>query len=165
MDVVKMKIKKEFIAVMLLLWMFLIFLFSNQNITNSMSLSDKVASKIIDVVVKVKKEEIPPQEKAKMVKNTRLMIRKTAHFTEYFILGILVFKIFEIYGVQRALVYSIIFCFLYACSDELHQLFSDGRSAKVLDVLIDTSGSMLSIACFQFIKKRKLRIHMEKELN
>lgn len=160
-----MKIKKEFIAVMLLLWMFLIFSFSNQNVTSSISMSDKVASKIIDVVVKFNGKEISSIEKAKMVKNTRVVVRKTAHFTEYFILGILVFKIFEMYGVKRTLVYAIIFCFLYACSDEFHQLFSDGRSAKVLDVLIDTSGSVLSIGCLQSMKKRKLRINKEKEFN
>lgn len=160
-----MKIKKEFIIVILLLWMFLIFSFSNQNVTNSISLSDKVASKIIDVVVKIKKKEISPIEKARMIKKTRVIVRKTAHFTEYFILGILVFKIFEMYGASRNLIYSVLFCFFYACSDEVHQLFSDGRSAKVLDVLIDTSGSILSICCLQFIKERKFKINKEKELS
>lgn len=160
-----MKARRKILVTILIIWMVVIFGFSNQNVVSSLSLSDKVASKIIDVVVKVKKKEITPQEKTKMIKNTRVVIRKTAHFTEYFILGILVFKIFEMYGVQRILVYSIIFCFLYACSDELHQLFSDGRSANVLDVLIDTGGSVLSIACLQVIKKRKLRMNMEKELN
>ncbi len=160
-----MKARKQIFLLALIIWMIIIFGFSNQNVVSSLSLSDKVASKIIDIVVKVKEKEITPQEKAKMVKNTRLIVRKTAHFTEYFILGILVFKIFEMYGVKRVLVYSIIFCFLYACSDELHQLFSNGRTAKVLDVLIDTSGSVLSIICLQFIKKRKLKINSEKELN
>lgn len=165
MEVFEMKTRRKILVTILIIWMVVIFGFSNQNVVSSLSLSDKVASTIIDVVVKVKKKEITPQEKTKMIKNTRVVIRKTAHFTEYFILGILVFKIFEMYGVQRTLVYSIIFCFLYACSDELHQLFSDGRSAKVLDVLIDTGGSVLSIACLQVIKKRKLRMNMEKELN
>ena len=165
MEVFEMKARRKILVTILIIWMVVIFGFSNQNVVSSLSLSDKVASKIIDVVVKVKKKEITPQEKTKMIKNTRVVIRKTAHFTEYFILGILVFKIFEMYGVQRILVYSIIFCFLYACSDELHQLFSDGRSANVLDVLIDTGGSVLSIACLQVIKKRKLRMNMEKELN
>lgn len=160
-----MKTRRKILITILIIWMVVIFGFSNQNVVSSLSLSDKVASKVIDVVVKVKGKEITSQEKAKMVKNTRLIVRKTAHFTEYFILGILVFKIFEMYGVKRTLVYAVLFCFLYACSDEFHQLFSDGRSAKILDVLIDTSGSVLSIGCLQFMKKRKLRMNKEKEFN
>ncbi len=147
--------RRKIFVTILIIWMIVIFGFSNQSVTNSLSLSDKVASKVIDVVLKVGGKEITSQEKAKLVKNMRLLVRKTAHFTEYFILGILVFKIFEIYGVKRTLIYSILFCFFYACSDEIHQLFSDGRSAKVLDVLIDTSGSILSIGCLWFMKKRK----------
>ncbi len=147
--------RRKIFVTILIIWMIVIFGFSNQSVTNSLSLSDKVASKVIDVVLKVGEKEITSQEKAKLVKNMRLLVRKTAHFTEYFILGILVFKIFEIYGVKRTLIYSILFCFFYACSDEIHQLFSDGRSAKVLDVLIDTSGGILSIGCLWFMKKRK----------
>jgi len=149
-----MRIKKEFIIVILIFWMLLIFSFSNQNVTNSISLSDKVTSKMIDVVVKIQGKEISPIEKNKMVKNTRVVVRKTAHFTEYFVLGILVFKIFEIYGISNTFLYAILFCFLYACSDEIHQLFSDGRTAKFLDVFIDTSGSILSIGYLYFIKQK-----------
>ena len=36
----------------------------------------------------------------------------------------------------------IVFCFLYACSDEIHQLFVPGRSGMFTDVLIDTGGAV-----------------------
>ena len=47
-------------------------------------------------------------------------IRKLAHFTEYLIL-----------------------CILYAFTDEYHQTFINGRTGQILDVLIDSSGSLL----------------------
>ena len=36
----------------------------------------------------------------------------------------------------------IAFCFLYACSDELHQHFTPGRACMFTDVLIDTGGAL-----------------------
>jgi VanZ family protein len=36
---------------------------------------------------------------------------------------------------------SVGFCFLYACTDEIHQTFIPDRAGKFSDVLIDTCGS------------------------
>ena len=36
---------------------------------------------------------------------------------------------------------SITLSFLYACTDEIHQIFVPGRSAQFRDVLIDTLGA------------------------
>ena len=33
-----------------------------------------------------------------------------------------------------------VFCFIYACTDEFHQLFIAGRSGEFMDVMIDTMG-------------------------
>ena len=40
---------------------------------------------------------------------------------------------------------SALFCFVYALSDEFHQMFVDGRGASFTDCLIDTSGALLGI--------------------
>ena len=72
-----------------------------------------------------------------------LIIRKLAHFTEYFILGLLVYNM--IYSYNKKAYISIVICILYAISDEIHQIFVEGRSAEVLDVIIDTAGSSLGI--------------------
>ncbi len=164
-----MKLKKQIIIGILLFWMIIIFGFSNQNIRNSLSLSDKVSNHIIDTGIKITKKEVSLKEREVLVKKLRVIIRKTAHFTEYFILGLLVYCLFEIYSVPKKTIYALIFCFLYACSDELHQLFSDGRSARFLDVCIDTSGSTLSIVTFLIIKaklkKSKTRMNELEEFN
>lgn len=73
-------------------------------------------------------------------------IRKLAHFSEYFILYILTYECFKEYNCQKLIVVSVLFCVLYASFDEFHQLFVDGRCGQLSDVVIDSSGSIVS--CF-----------------
>ena len=47
---------------------------------------------------------------------------------------------------------SSLFCFIYACTDEFHQLFVMGRSCEIRDVLIDTLGSFVGILIYYKIK-------------
>ena len=73
------------------------------------------------------------------------IIRKCAHFTEYFILSLLILR--GIRGERRethlrwALV-AIIVVAGYASLDELHQAFVPGRTPAVTDVLLDTTGGI-----------------------
>ena len=149
-----MKLKIIF-TILLIAWMIIIFLFSNQDATKSQSTSDKVASIIIDTATSITNQKITKQEKGKWIENTRFVIRKLAHLTLYFILGILAYFTFQSYSVSHPLIYGICFCFLYACSDEIHQIFSSGRGPKILDVLIDTSGALLSNLILYCIYKLK----------
>ena len=73
-------------------------------------------------------------------------IRKLAHFSEYFILYILTYECFKEYNCPKLIVVSVLFCVLYASFDEFHQLFVDGRCGQLIDVMIDSSGSIVS--CF-----------------
>ena len=151
--------KKYFLVILLVFWLLVIFLFSNQTASKSQSTSDKVASDIVDVVETVTKNEIKKDKKENIIENTRFLVRKTAHFTLYFILGIIVYLLFNSYGVKKILFYSILFCFLYACSDEIHQLFLDGRTAKVLDICIDTCGSSLAIISLFYLHEFQKKYH------
>jgi VanZ family protein len=77
------------------------------------------------------------------------IIRKCAHFTEYFILSLLILR-----GIRAGrpgsrfawalAAIAIVAC--YASLDELHQYFVPGRTAAVGDVLIDTSGGIAAQA-------------------
>jgi VanZ family protein len=62
------------------------------------------------------------------------IVRKLAHISEYFILYALAFNSI------RNKKYALIFCILYAASDEYHQTFIQGRMGCVRDVLIDSIG-------------------------
>ena len=46
---------------------------------------------------------------------------------------------------------------LYATSDEFHQLFVASRQARVLDVLIDTSGAALGLLLIWIAGKLRKR--------
>ena len=84
------------------------------------------------------------------------IIRKGAHFTEYFILYILIYRVLIIYySRSKALLLGILSVFFYACTDEFHQWFVDGRVAAFKDVLIDTAGGTFSAVVTMIIYKLK----------
>jgi VanZ family protein len=71
------------------------------------------------------------------------VIRKCGHFTEYFILSLLLLRGFRAghrdFGLRWALIVILIVAG-YAALDEFHQSFVPGRGAAVSDVLLDTTG-------------------------
>lgn len=84
------------------------------------------------------------------------IVRKGAHFSEYFILYILFYRVFIIYyDKSKSLILSISSVFFYACTDEFHQSFVDGRVAAFTDVLIDTLGGIFSAVIYSLIEKIK----------
>lgn len=48
-----------------------------------------------------------------------------------------------------------IICVIYASLDETYQLFVYGRTGQVLDVLIDSVGSLISMLIIKVIKCNK----------
>jgi len=48
------------------------------------------------------------------------------------------------------MIVTLIFCFLYAVSDEVHQIFVPGRAFAVGDIIIDTLGAALGIIVIYF---------------
>ena len=132
-------------TILLIIWMVVIFMFSNQDAKASKNISDTVARSTITTVGKVTGKKYTEKDKKNFIYDSRFIIRKTAHFTLYFILGIFVYFTFKSYGIKsRIFIYSILFCFIYAISDEIHQLFSNGRSFKILDICIDTTAGSIS---------------------
>lgn len=151
-----MKSKKILLPILVFICMISIFCFSNQNAEKSQSLSDEVAIKTLEIKSEVTKKEVTQIEKESFIKNSRVWIRKSAHFTIFFLLGILVYLTFKSYNIKHAILFSVLFCFLYACTDEFHQLFVNKRTAQILDVLIDTSGSISGIALVYVLKLKIL---------
>jgi VanZ family protein len=97
------------------------------------------------------------------------LIRKCAHFTEYFILSLLVLR-----GVRAGrpgtrfawalLVVAIVLA--YASLDEYHQSFVPGRTAAVGDVLIDTTGgaaAQLLVGLWELIAHSRDRRKLKQE--
>ena len=84
------------------------------------------------------------------------LVRKSAHISAYFILGILLFNLLKEYGlgVKKIIFISIAIAMLYACTDELHQMFVPGRSGEVRDVLIDTAGAAVGVVVYAALSSR-----------
>lgn len=75
------------------------------------------------------------------------LVRKTAHFCEFALLGLLLAltcltarRIKSIWPVAAPSSLAV------ACTDELLQLFSDGRSCQISDMLLDFCGALTGIA-------------------
>lgn len=90
------------------------------------------------------------------------LVRKTAHFTEYAILGALFYlnlrQSSKLNAPKKKILLSIILSFLYAITDEIHQLFTPGRSAQFQDVLIDTLGASFGILIVHLVIKLYLKL-------
>jgi VanZ family protein len=91
------------------------------------------------------------------------VIRKCAHLTEYAILALLVWRALN-QTKNNLPAWSwpkvggtLLVVFLYASTDEIHQLFVPTRTGQFSDVMIDTTGAaigMLALWLFQHFKKR-----------
>lgn len=89
-----------------------------------------------------------------------LLIRKGAHVSEFFILGILVFRLVWRHFSETsmiAFVFSGFLTLLFASLDELHQYFVPFREARVTDIGIDSIGIGLALAVFFVLRKMALR--------
>jgi VanZ family protein len=83
--------------------------------------------------------------------NAIWVVRKTAHFTEYFMLFWLVLLAFGDFSRNRWRI--LLVCVLYAASDEIHQLFIPGRVGNVGDVGIDSAGALFGFLIRSLIGK------------
>ena len=139
-----MKYKKVIAWLLFVSWLILIFYFSNQPGSISSDLSNHVLKTILNNLA---------------ISNFTVLagiLRKLAHFSEYFILSFLTLNLVKQYKVVSPYDFVLVmfFCFFYASSDEFHQLFIENRTASFLDVLLDYSGSLLYLTIIGF--KRNL---------
>jgi VanZ family protein len=77
------------------------------------------------------------------------IIRKCGHFTEYFVLSLLILRGIRAGRHGTRLAWAAVAILLvagYAALDEFHQSFVPGRTAAVSDVLLDTSGGITAQA-------------------
>lgn len=141
-----------------LLWMIIIFMFSAQPASDSNQLSVGFTQVLIDTLGKIFPINMEMSTVNDLVGKFNHVIRKTAHFTVYFILGILVARALVKNGFKRKVfLISFLLCATYAASDELHQLFVPGRGCQLRDVLIDSAGAFVGIAISRIFYFMKLR--------
>ena len=124
--------------------MLLIFILSSQVAEESNQLSTGI-SEIVENTVGL----IAPDASFETI-NFNYLVRKGAHFLAYFILGILITIAFKSSGAHRFhnLFIVLLFCIIYAASDEVHQMFVAGRGPRISDIYIDSVGAMAGITVY-----------------
>lgn len=143
----KTNTKRILFAILIILNCLTIFYFSNQIADNSSKQSSTIVEIISNIIPCIKNME---EEQKTILKEEILtpIVRKSAHFSIYAMLGLLTTNFMltiENKKMSKRAIFALIFCTLYAITDEFHQKFIPGRSAELRDVLIDTSGAMLGI--------------------
>ena len=132
--------KKRVSLIILIIWMIIIFIMSSFD-ANASSNQSGIIVNFISNLFHINDIEL-----------LSFIIRKMAHFVEYFILGILLINCLINYN--KKLYLSYVIGILYASLDEFHQLFVSGRSGQVRDIIIDVVGLILGIILIRFVKKR-----------
>lgn len=134
-----------FSGIISLIIMITIFLFSCENGESSSDtsgfFSEFTASFLINGY-----EDMSQKEQAEALAVIDHIIRKAAHFSIYAALGFFTSaSIGKRRLISKGTAAALSICFLYACSDELHQYFVPKRSCAFTDVIIDTSGAVIGI--------------------
>ena len=142
--------KKVLSIILVVIWMGIIFCFSNQTADDSTKISDGFITTIINFFVN---DDLSCDEKESLLEKYSFYVRKIAHFTLYFGLGILILNLLYQYNLKNKTLIGVIICIIYSCSDEFHQLFIPGRSGEFRDVFIDSIGSIFGILFHNFVKK------------
>ena len=77
------------------------------------------------------------------------ILRKLAHLTEYSIFGLLLYGCFSgskrFVWRPRVAFWCMLAASAYSVTDELHQVFSPGRHARLIDCGIDTTGAAIAM--------------------
>ena len=145
----KQRLKILIAYILVILWMIIIFIFSNADNYHSNNASKDAINKVVDKVdngavnIGIKDKPLNENEKKEIVNELNLPIRKIIHFTEYLILCLLWLNALRLSNIKYKYIISILICIIYAFTDEYHQTFINGRTGQLLDVLIDASGVII----------------------
>lgn len=139
------------LIVLTVLVMAVIFILSADNADESNAKSDLLADSFVYTVLSL--FELTDEEIQQVIDVSVFIVRKTAHFAEYCVLGFLISAVFVSFYFKPQMNIPISFAsgFLYAVSDEIHQYFVPGRACMLKDVLIDSCGVFCGIAALLFI--------------
>ena len=127
------------------LWTCLILNMSTQNAEKSSGVSRGILKSLLLTFYKITSIEISPD-------TLHHLFRKAAHFTEFFILGMLAALFFK--SISKNKLLAVAYGAVIAFSDELTQLFTGGgRSMQLSDMLIDIFGVIIAVLIVKLTQK------------
>lgn len=176
-----MKTRKIIFLILIIINCITIFYFSNQVAGTSSSSSGRVVNFVMKVVPQFKNME---EHQKEHIANEVLqpIVRKMAHFSIYTLLGFLTMNFALTCKIEnntcykdeqcsplqskkvrnKRILYSWLFGTLYAVTDEIHQLFIQGRSCEFRDICIDSLGVLTGIIVVLTISKIKNKLSKER---
>lgn len=144
--------------------MVMIYCFSAQTGEQSGAMSGRLTTWVVKLFVP-DFENMTAENQESLRSTVGFLIRKTAHFLEYALLGFSL--MLHIAQVQKKITVRLPWLWawgigtLYAASDEFHQGFVAARGPSVRDVMIDSSGVIVGVLLLLWIlhcKKERLAI-------
>ena len=144
--------------------MIMIFCFSAQPAEES----DETSGYFVAMILKILAPDIDsmdPEARSELEHKASFVVRKTAHLTEYAVLGFSLLLHVMALQQKKKIRFpgpcAFLVGTLYAVSDELHQLFIPGRSGEGKDVLLDSVGVLFGVLFLSWLrmvckKKRKI---------
>lgn len=165
-------------GILVLCMMYLIFSFSAQNGETSSNLSGGICDWIVHSMQNYLSLHIDIQQMNEWISLIETPVRKAAHFSEYTIFSFIVCLhglAWRIYIGKKQVLYTkrqamwknllpllgktVLFCIIYAASDEIHQHFVPERSCRLFDVGVDSTGILFGAVLFLLtVQTQKVKI-------
>jgi VanZ family protein len=135
----------------LILWLTLIFIGSTD------LMSAEHTSRIIAPLLRW----LRPGISEETIMEVQFFIRKAAHVSEYAILAALLYRALINTALRGRTILSaaivLLFCGIYAVSDEFHQSFVPSRTATARDVGIDGAGAAFGVALIRLLRREEVK--------
>lgn len=131
---------KVILWIMVIFSAVLIFSFSAENADSSNETSRDFLRALLGLFPGFRGMRSMAQEE--FINSIMTVVRKCAHFSIYAFFGFWLMHLIRQYRPKYSLIFTVAVSMAYAFSDELHQRFVAGRSGRLLDVFIDTSGAL-----------------------
>ena len=139
---------------MTLALMAMIFFFSTESAEKSDSTSGIISGRVADIIQPGWRKM---EEEARLLfyNEVQFAVRKTAHFSEFFLLGASMLLCLEswISGEKRNRLYSWMGGTIWALLDEIHQGTVAGRSSEITDIFLDSFGTASGVVITYLIMR------------
>lgn len=158
------------LLILLLSLMTGIFIFSHQPADVSSEVSGGLIYRVLNFIMSGF-DSLSEAERAQKVESLQYIVRKGAHALSYATMGALSMGLMFTFDFKKRwipCVLAFLISFLYSVSDEVHQLFVQGRSGQVSDVILDSCGAIFGIAVVVFFpyiaSKRRQRKNIKEKV-
>lgn len=134
--------KRKIIAyILLIIWLIIIFYLSHQSGLISGENSEGIIYNTLEFIYNI--FSINTSNINKVVELIHIPLREVMHIIEFLILGFFMINVLKNYNLKSYVIISIMLCFIYATTDEVHQAFIPARTFQYLDIFMDLIGITL----------------------